>query len=257
MNLQEMFFLPIGASSHSHEIDMIIYLVHGLMFLLFTGWAVFFVMVLFKFNRKANPRANYQGTTSHASSMIEIAVVVAEVILLVGFSIPFWAKQVNALPDRPDTLNIQVKAEQFAWNVRYPGVDGEFGKTDVAFFDKQTNPWGIDPADASGKDDITTINQLVLPIGRTAVIHLTSQDVIHSFALQEMRVKQDAIPGLSIPTWFTPTKTGEWEISCAQLCGIGHYNMKGFLKIKTQEEFDAWLLANAPALDAGGDDFWN
>lgn len=257
MDLQKMFFLPENASSHGHEIDMMIYLVHGLMLVLFVGWAVYFVVALFRFNRWANPKANHAGTTSHISTVIEVVVIIAEVILLVGFSIPFWAKQVNDLPNRPDAIHVQVKAEQFAWNVRYPGADGIFGKTDLEFYDKQSNPWGIDSHDPHGKDDITTINQLVLPIGRTAIIHLTSQDVVHSFGLNVMRVKQDAIPGLSIPVWFVPTKTGDWEIACAQLCGIGHYRMKGFLKIETQEEYDQWLASNAPAPDSGGDDFWN
>lgn len=257
MDLRKIFFLPENASSHGQDVDLVIYLIHGLMFVLFIGWAIYFIMAVFKFNRRAHPRANYTGITSHTSSLIEVGVVIAEVILLVGFSIPFWARQVGSLPNRPDAVQVQVKAEQFAWNIRYPGADGVFGKTDFKFFNKQSNPWGIDPGDPHGKDDITTINQLVLPIGRTAVIQLTSQDVIHSFALPVMRVKQDAIPGLSVPTWFTPTKTGEWEIACAQLCGIGHYRMKGFLKVKTQEEYDAWLAANAPAADSGSDDFWN
>ena len=168
----------------------------------------------------------------------------------------------NAFPNRSDAIEVRVVAEQFAWNVHYPGEDGLFGNTDFKHFDKQANPLGIDPTDPNGKDDFTTINQLHLPIGRPAIIHLSSKDVVHSFAIPVMRVKQDTIPGLSIPTWFTPTKSGQWEIACAQLCGIGHYYMRGKITVHHQDEYDAWLAQNATLVsadgDAGGyDDFWN
>ena len=259
MDLAKIFSLPIVASAHGQQIDMMIYLVHFLMLVLFVGWAIFFVIVLIRFNKKKNPKANYHGVQTHVSNYVEIAVAIIEVILLVGFSIPFWAKQVNAFPNRPDAMELRIVAEQFAWNIHYPGKDGIFGKADVKFFDKQSNPLGLDPKDPNGKDDVTTINQLHLPIGRPVIIHLTSRDVMHSFSLPVMRVKQDIIPGMSIPTWFTPTKTGNWEIGCAQLCGLGHYRMKGFLTIETQEQFDAWLAQQASSNEesGGGDDFWN
>ena len=260
MDFTKMFHLPINASSHGHEVDMVIYLIHSLMIVLFVGWAIFFVLVLFKFRKGKNPNASYKGVQSHFTSVIEIGIVVFEVILLVGFSIPFWAKQVNAFPKRADAIEVKVVAEQFAWNIHYPGPDGIFGKTSIEFFNKQSNPLGINPNDPHSKDDITTINQLHLPIGRPAIIYLTSKDVIHSFFLPVMRVKQDVIPGMSIPTWFTPTKTGKFEIACAQLCGLGHYRMKGFLTIHTQEEYDQWIKDRVSAADGDGeefDDFWN
>ena len=259
MDFAKFFNLPPVASAHGQEIDMMIYLVHLLMLVLFVGWAIFFVLVLFKFNKRKNPKANYHGVQNHVSNYIEIAVTIIEAILLLGFSIPFWAKQVNAYPNRPDKIELRVVAEQFAWNIHYPGKDGIFGKTDLKFFDKQSNPLGLDPKDPHGKDDVITINQLHLPIGRPVVIHLSSKDVIHCFALTVMRVKQDIIPGMSIPTWFIPTKTGSFDIGCAQLCGLGHYRMKGFLTIETQEDFDAWLdkQAASSSEQSGGDSFWN
>lgn len=261
MNFREFFFLPIVASSHGQEIDMVIYLVHILMFILFAGWGTYVIYTLCRFAKPFHPKASYTGLESHITSKIEVAVVIFEAVLLIGFSIPFWIKQVNNYPDRPDRHEVRVIAEQFAWNVHYPGTDKIFGKTDFKYFDKQSNPLGIDPNDPHGKDDITTINQLYLPAGRPAIIHLTSKDVIHSFFLPEMRVKQDAIPGMSIPTWFTPTKLGKYEIACAQLCGIGHYSMRGFMTIQRPEEFDKWIAQqSAQASDpaAGGfDDFWN
>jgi cytochrome c oxidase subunit II len=142
---------------------------------------------------------------------------------------------------------VRVVAEQFAWNAHYPGADGMFGRTDVKLVAAE-NPLGLDRTDAAAKDDITTINQLNLPVNRPIVIHLTSKDVIHSFSLLQMRVKQDAIPGVTFPVWFTATKTGDWEINCSQLCGLGHYRMRGFYSIKTQADYDAWLKEEATAL---------
>lgn len=262
MNFSELLQLPVNASSHGHDIDFIIILVHMLMAALFVGWGVFFVVTLARFNRKANPKANYHGVKSHVSTYVEFGVVAVEVLLLVGFSIPFWAKQVNAYPNRSDIVEVRVVAEQYAWNIHYPGEDGQFGSSHPKFLDTQSNPLGIDPDDPNGKDDFVMINELHLPAGRPALVHLSSKDVIHSFALPVMRVKQDAIPGLSIPTWFTPTKSGNFEIACAQLCGIGHYRMRGQLIIHHKEEFESFLARNAPVINEDGtveefDDFWN
>jgi len=259
MDILKLFNLPVNASSHGHEVDMLIYLVHIVMLILFIGWGIFFIVALFKFRKKKNPTANYTGVTSHYTTWIEVGIIIIEIVLLVGFSIPFWAKQVNAFPKRTDVIEVRVVAEQFAWNIHYSGPDGIFGKTDIQYFDEQSNTLGLDPNDVNGKDDITTINQLHLPIGKPAIIHLTSKDVIHSFSLPVMRVKQDIIPGMSIPTWFTPTKTGQFEIACAQLCGLGHYRMKGYLTIHSQDEFDQWIRDNAAAAgeDEDYDDFWN
>jgi len=262
MNMREFFHLPINASSHGHEIDFIIYFMHFLMFALFIGWGIFFVLALFKFRKNRHPKADYYGVRSHASSYLEITIAVIEILILVGFSIPFWAKQVNAYPQRADVVEVRINAEQFAWNVHYPGEDGIFGNTDIQFFDKQSNPMGIDPNDPNAADDFTTINQLYLPVGRPAIIHLTSRDVIHSFGIPLMRVKQDVIPGLSIPTWFTPTKTGTYEIVCSQLCGLGHYRMKGYVNVQFEEDYADWLAENAKSVSGEGDDgeyddFWN
>ena len=95
------------------------------------------------------------------------------------------------------------------------------------------NPLGLDRSDPAAKDDFNSINQLALPVNKPVIIHLSSKDVIHSFSLIQMRVKQDTIPGESIPVWFTPTMIGDWEINCSQLCGLGHYRMRGFYSIKS------------------------
>lgn len=110
------------------------------------------------------------------------------------------------------------------------------------------NPLGLDRSDPSARDDITTINQMHLPVGRPVIVYLSSKDMVHSFGLPQMRVKQDAIPGIAQALWFTPTRTGEWEIACSQLCGLGHYRMRGFYTIQMQADYDAWLATEAALL---------
>lgn len=255
----KILWLPPNFSAHGPQIDYMIWLVHLLMIVLFAGWAGYFIYVVYRFRKAKNPNADYHGIKSHFSNYVEIAVAIVEIILLVGFSIPFWAKVVNALPDEKDATVVHVIAEQFAWNIHYPGLDGVFGRTSHQFVNQQSNPIGLDKSDPNAKDDITTINQLHLPVNKSALIYLTSKDVIHCFSLPVMRVKQDVIPGMRMPTWFKPVKTGKSEIACAQLCGLGHYRMKGYLTIDTQEEFAAWLAkeAAAQAQSSSGDDFWN
>jgi cytochrome c oxidase subunit 2 len=246
-------WLPQVASEHGASLDRTLDLVHVLMLVLFVGWSAFFLYVLVRFRRKRHPRADYTGVTGHRSTWVEGAVALAEAVLLVGFSIPLWADRVHRFPSTSEVTRVRVVAEQFAWNVHYPGPDGVFGRTDPNLVDVQMNPLGLDREDAAAKDDVTTLNHLYLPVGRPAVIQLTSKDVIHSFALQEMRIKQDAVPGTMIPLWFVPTvtteemrqRTGnpkfEYEIACAQLCGLGHYRMRGYVHIETPEAFDKWL----------------
>ena len=240
----EWLGMPPAASAHAAEIDHIIVLVHWLMLLLFVGWGVFFIYTLVRFRKGANPVANYHGIKGTWSKWVEGAVLVAEIVLLVAFSIPAYAARVAAFPPEHESVVVRVVAEQFAWNVHYPGADGKFGKTDVRLVTSD-NPLGLDRKDADARDDLTTINQLNLPVNKPVIVHLSSKDVIHSFGLPQMRVKQDAIPGIVHNLWFTPTATGEWEIACSQLCGLGHYRMRGFYTIQSDADFEAFLKENA------------
>jgi cytochrome c oxidase subunit II len=232
--------MPVQASAHAAEIDQMTILTHWLMAVLFVGWGAFFIFVLFRFRSGANPRANYAGAKGKISKGLEVGVAIIEVVLLVFYAIPAWAKRVKAFPSENEAVVLRLVAEQFAWNVHYPGPDGKFGRTDIAKVTSD-NPLGLDRTDADAKDDITTINQMNLPENRPILVHLSSKDVIHSFGLIEMRVKQDAVPGMSIPVWFVPTRLGEYEISCSQLCGLGHFRMRGFVTVQSQADFDKWL----------------
>jgi len=245
--------LPVLASAHGGQIDGLIGLIHVFMLVLFVGWGGFFLYCLVRFRRSRNPVADYAGVTSHRSTHFEIGVAVVEAILLFGFAIPLWATRVEAMPPENEALVVQVTGEQFAWNIHYAGPDGVFGRQDVTLLDLQTNPLGLDRTDPAAMDDVTMLNQLYLPVNRPIIVRLRSKDVIHSFGVPEFRVKQDAIPGLTIPIWFVPTvttaemraRTGnaafQYEIACAQLCGLGHYRMRGFVTVQTAEEFQTWL----------------
>ena len=236
--------MPVEASAHAGQIDTMIVLVHWLMLALFVGWGAFLVFVLYRFRRGANPAASYVGAKGKSAKVVEMAVALVEIVLLVAFAIPAWASRVAQFPTESEAVVVRVVAEQFAWNIHYAGPDGKFGKVDNTLISAD-NPIGLDRKDPDGKDDIVAPNQLHLPVNRPVLIRLSSKDVIHSFGLYEMRVKQDAIPGMVIPVTFTPTRVGEYEITCSQLCGLGHYRMRGFVTVQSQADFQAWLADQA------------
>ena len=232
--------LPVQASAHAGEIDQMIILIHYLMFILFIGWGIYFVWVLIRFRASANPRADYTGVKSHTSSYLEIAVAAIEAVLLIGFAIPAWANRVNEFPPEDESTVVHMIARQFEWHAHYPGADGRFGQRDISHI-TPTNVVGLDRSDPAAADDVVSINRMNLPIDKPAILYLSTQDVIHSLGIAEMRVKQDAIPGMEIPMWFIPTRAGDYQINCSQLCGLGHYRMKAEVTIQSQAEFDAWL----------------
>ena len=243
----ELLGLPVQASEHAAEIDNMIVLLHWLMAVLFVGWGAFFIYTLIRFRAKANPKADYTGVTSHTSSYLEITVAVVEAVLLVGFAIPAWANRVNEIPPEEEATVVRMIGKQFEWHSHYPGADGRWGRRDLSLI-TPTNSIGLDRSDPNGADDIVSINQMNLPVDKPVIVYLSSQDVIHSMGIAEMRVKQDAIPGIEIPVWWVPNLIGDFEVNCSQLCGLGHYRMRGFVTIMEQEEYEAWLEEEASFL---------
>ncbi len=144
-------------------------------------------------------------------------------------------------PSPPNAVHIEVTGEQFVWNIRYPGPDGTFGRTEPRYYEKVGNIVGIVPDDPAGADDFMTVNQLAVPVNTPVELTLRSKDVLHSFFLPNLRIKQDSGPGLAIPLRFTAEKTGDYEIVCAELCGLTHYRMFAFLKVLEPDEYAAWL----------------
>jgi cytochrome c oxidase subunit 2 len=188
--------------------------------------------------------ADHEGVKSGISTHLEFSVVLIEAVLLVGFALPLWAKRVNEFPTTSDAITVHVAGQQFNWNFHLPGADGQFGSRKIDLV-SNSNALGIDPNDPSGRDDIQTGNELHVPVNRPVIIELSSKDVIHNFCLPNMRIAADAIPGSLIPMWFKPLKTGTYEIICGQLCGLGHYGMKGTLVVDTPEDYQAWLKERA------------
>ncbi len=240
-----MRFMPPDYSAHGPQVDNLIVYVHWLMLILFVFWIGYFLFVLWRFNSARHPKADYHGMKSHWSSWSEAGVAVVEVVLLAGFSIPAWSHWATKPAPDVNPLQIHIIAEQFAWNVHYPGPDGKFGRRSIDLV-SSTNPIGLDMTDPAAQDDVVALNQLHLIVNRPVELTITSKDVIHSFKLPVMRVEQDAIPGQMIPIHFTPIRTNEgetWEIACAQLCGLGHYRMRGQLFVDTPEQFQKWLAS--------------
>ena len=190
--------LPSLASEHGADVDRLMLYVHWLMAALFVGWLAYFFYVIFRFRRSKHPKANYTGVQSHATSYIEGAVAVVEGVLLLGFAVPLWSRAVDQFPPEKESTVIRVMAQQFQWNARYPGPDGEFGRADLKFV-SSTNAWGVDPADPNGKDDFSpaSSNEILVPVNKPVIAYITSQDVVHSFKVNALRVTQDAIPGLN------------------------------------------------------------
>ena len=237
-------YLPPDFSEHGFHVDRLIIWVHYLMFVLFIGWAIYFIYTLYKFRASNNPKANYEGVTSHYSTYIEVGVVLFEVFLLVGLGIPQWQalktnvekpQEVNILDSvydmrdhlvvkwsngsdintffpeneiNQDKQVIHIIAQTFSYNVHYPGPDGKFGPRHRNLVDDGEEEFiGLDWDHEDSQDDIVLQDELILEVDKPVLIYLTSKDVIHSFFLPEFRVKQDAIPGQKVAIFFTPKKT--------------------------------------------------
>lgn len=237
------------ASRHGHVGNHMLGLIHWFMAVLFVGWSIFLVTILYKFRRKKNPTASYSGVTSHFSTHVEVGVVIVEVVLLLGFAFPLWATRVDAKarPTGEDVVNLRAVGEQYRWTFHYAGADKAVGITSYERF-SGSNPIGLVQEDPNSADDFVSINELVVPVERPVVIQVTSKDVIHGLAIIPMFSQQDAIPGSEIPMWFVPEKTGEWNIVCAQLCGAGHAQMVATIRAVTTEEFDKWYAEQNPVL---------
>ena len=184
------------------------------------------------------PRASHW----HDDTRLEWSWTLATAAIMFVFMFHALALWADINKDAPaDAMTIEVTGQQFAWNVRYAGKDGMFGKTDHKLA-TQENPTGVDPSDPASKDDLRLLNNLVLVKDRPVRIQLRSMDVLHSFFLPNFRVKQDAVPGMTVTIWFTPKELTSpdkvTEIACAEHCGLGHYRMRGFVHVVSAADFD-------------------
>lgn len=236
--------LPLPGSAHALDLDAVLIAVHVHIAVQMIAWSAFFFYCLVRFRHARHPLASYAGARPMLPALAIGLVIAGDAWLLAAHALPAWRSRMAVPPENPPPLEVRVEAEQFVWNVHYPGPDGRFGRTSAALV-SALNPLGIDRASEGGADDIGLLNTLTVPLGRPVLIHLSSRDVVHAFTVNEMRVKQDATPGMVVRTWFTPTITGRFDIGCSQLCGLGHYRMRGTLAVVTSDEWEAWQLGEA------------
>ena len=243
-----------NVSGQGAGVDQLIIYVHILMGILFVGWIGYFFYVIMRYHKSRNPSADYVGVKSHASSYVEVVVALVEAVLLIGFAIPVWSSAVDKFPNEKDAVVIKVIGQQFQWNGWYPGPHGKFCANDEKFFSGD-NPFGLDKKDPAIKENFFIVNNFVVPVDKPVIVYISSLDVIHCFASKPLRVTQDAIPGMVFPAHFTAKKLGTYQINCAQLCGMGHYKMRGTIKVVPQAEYDKWVAEKSKSSGGGGGGF--
>ena len=236
---------PEDISTHGAEIDKQMdetMIEAGLSFL---GAQIVLGLFVWQFGgRKDGPLKNFPGGAKYLV-IAAVLLVGAEAIALGAIGTKAWAK-VYFQPASADALPIQVQAGQFAFYFRYAGPDGKFGTLHPEKIDEgNSNFFGLDPEnDVAARDDIQS-GEFVIPVNKEIHLMMHAKDVGHSFYVRELRIQQDFVPGLDLSLHFTATKVGKYEIVCTQLCGLGHYNMRGYLNVMSQEDFDKWLKSQS------------
>ena len=203
---QHILGMPELASKNGESVDALIVYVHWLMLALFIGWLIYFGYAIWRFRASRNPKADYLGVRNHASNYLELTVAGIEAVLLIGVAIPVWARAVDQFPDARHSTVIYVMAQQYAWNIRYAGPDGVFGRQDMKYI-SATNVFGVDPNDPAGKDDIQTLNEIHVPVNKPVIVYVSSKDVIHSFKVFAMRVDRTRYPACGFRAGSRPRKS--------------------------------------------------
>ena len=217
-----MGWLPENVSTYGKDIDRLFYIIYyitGVSFLLVSGTMVVFLVL---YRQREGRRATYV----HGNTTLEIIWTIVPAIILVVLSFmsqASWGHIKGRVP--PSDVHVQVTAKQFNWEILYPGPDGKIGTA----------------------DDLQMENEMHVPVGKVVRVTLKAKDVIHSFFLPNLRLKQDAVPGREIQAWFEATKPGRYEIPCAELCGFGHSGMLGHLTVHTADDYDKWVKEQWPS----------
>ena len=235
--------MPPGASTIAPAIDaqfQVTYIAMGVVFI-----AAQLALGLFVWQYRDRERA--KSDFSHGNLRLEMIWTTLTAILFVGLNLmgqKIWA-EARWQGASPGAMQVEITGMQFQWYFRYPGADGKFGRVDPTQADASAGgeaALGLDTTDPAAKDDVV-VNTLYLPVNREVEVHLRAMDVIHDFYVPELRFKQDAVPGLIILMHFTPNKIGQYEIACAELCGLGHYKMRAVLNVVSPEDFATWEKA--------------
>jgi len=234
-------WLPPVASQHGAGVDGVIrYLFNATGPVLVVG-ALAMAWFLWRYGRglpTASPATNARAEVWWTVAPVIGMMAITEVgVVVKGF--PVWEEMYAQAP--ANAVVIEVTGQQFEWIVRYPGPDGKLGRVTPELVDNTTNPAGLDREDPPALDDIVVRNQLHVPLGAPVSLRLRGRDVLHSFSVASFRVKQDVVPGIIGRTLFVPTTAGRYEIACTQVCGMGHYRMRGAVYVDPPDEYRAWL----------------
>ncbi|MGH2349077.1 MAG: cytochrome c oxidase subunit II [bacterium] len=239
---RRIWWLPPVASQQGIDVDRlftITLIVTGIAFII-----VHLALGIFAWRYADRGQPSQRAFYWHDNRTLELTwtlVPAAVLVTLISMGAVVWTRVHSAPP--ADAMVVDVRAVQFGWMFRYPGPDGQFGRAGTEHVKPDTNPFGVDPADPAGADDIVT-RELHIVLREPVQVRMTSHDVIHSFFLPNFRVKQDVVPGMFTTVWFVPTASGKFEIACAELCGVGHYIMRNTVTVEpTKAAFDAWLAA--------------
>ena len=232
-------WFPESASLHGVIVDKQFFytlIVTGVIFIVAQLGLGYFVL---RYRERPGQKAYYY----HGSDKMEVVWTLATTVLFFGMVLlgfQAWLDlYINAAPE--DVIQIEVTGQQFAWNIRYPGPDGQFGNIRPELIDDAAgNPLGLDMEDPAAEDDLV-VPTMAIPLNRPIELLLRSKDVTHSFSVLELRIKQDTVPGMMLPLRFTATRAGKYEIACAELCGLGHHRMRSFLDVLSDEDYAQWL----------------
>jgi cytochrome c oxidase subunit II len=236
--MAKIWWFPPAITDFGHEIDNQFTRTFIITGIVFVAAQIGLAYAIFKYRDRGQKATYFEGNNT-----MEIVWTLATIVLFVGLGLyarNAWA-QVHFIGASPGALQIEVTGQQFVWNFRYAGPDGKFGRLKPELVSASTgNPLGLDPTDPASKDDIVS-PVIVVPANREVELIIRSQDVTHSFYVRELRLKQDAVPGMEIHMHFTATDPGDYEIACAELCGLGHYRMHTMLTVMNEPDFEKWV----------------
>jgi cytochrome c oxidase subunit 2 len=236
--LSPWWWAPIA--SNWHYIDSAINLTFWITGIVFVAVMIFMAYCLFRFRHREGHRAEYEPESTRLELVLAVATSVGVAAMLAP-GLMVWNQFITS---PSDTVEVEAVGQQWSWNFRLAGQDGRLGTTDIRAVQPVGNPLGISPADQYGQDDIVVeAEDLHLPVGKPVKLLLRSIDVLHSFYVPEFRTKMDLVPGMVTQFWFTPTRTGRFQILCAELCGVGHAIMRGWVVIDDEPAYQAWLGA--------------
>jgi len=221
------WWFPGNASSVGGKVDSLFYVILYITGAVFVLVEATLLVFLVRYRKRAGQAATYvEGSTKAEIIWTSIPAVI--LVSLALFSQPLWSKIKDSDTYPRDATHLGLEAKQFEWHITYPGPDGKLG-TD---------------------DDVMQKDTIHLVVNRDYVLEMTARDVVHSFFVPAFRLKQDIVPGMDIKLWVKPTRTGSFELACSELCGLGHYRMRGLVVVQTPGDYAAWLVTQGMATAA-------